>query len=121
MFLPQRVGLIENMLTIKTNMGNIIYRVVGVGMHNPYRLHPFFGAKVAVNMPWTTAIEIYNPHAEPLTIKEIYTSGASLMLALPSAASSRNELGMHQMFFGFLFLSALTIYIRRFNPIKDLR
>eukprot|EP01088_Endostelium_zonatum_P018590 TRINITY_DN601_c0_g1_i2.p1 TRINITY_DN601_c0_g1~~TRINITY_DN601_c0_g1_i2.p1 ORF type:complete len:1977 (-),score=611.23 TRINITY_DN601_c0_g1_i2:44-5974(-) len=82
-FLPRSTGLVEHFVVIQSNIGELPYKVYGQGVTNPYRIHPFLGAKVPADVMYSPPIELYNPHDDTLRIKEVFTSGGFLHLNLP--------------------------------------
>jgi hypothetical protein len=68
----------------------LVHQVYGQGILNPYRLHPFVGAKVPAEVTYRPPIEIYNPHDTPLHVTEIFTSGGFLHLTLPPGIDDEN-------------------------------
>jgi hypothetical protein len=76
---------------IQTDIGGCIYQVSGYGVPNPYTVEPFLGVKIPVNAWYTPPIEIYNPHPDTLSIKEVFTSGGFMHLTLPSTNNSMDS------------------------------
>lgn len=90
-FYPQKSSAT---LTITTSIGNFEYYVTTAQAYNSYHLHPFIGYRVASGIPFQQAISIFNPHDQPLHIREIYTTEEFLSLEgiLPSNAEENNPL-----------------------------
>lgn len=82
-FLPRAVGSVDSSITIQTSAGNYVLQVSGRGIPNPYKVQPFVGIKIPVGEAYEPSIEIYNPHYEVLSVREIYTSSSALNLLLP--------------------------------------
>jgi hypothetical protein len=81
MFLPYYVESVEVTLDLVTSVGNLKYHVHGNAVPNPYRLHPFLGHRVPIGTAsYDQPIVIFNPHTEPLHIREIFTTEDFLSL-----------------------------------------
>ena len=85
-FLPRAVNSVDSSVVIHTSAGNFVLQVSGRGIPNPYKVQPFAGIKVPVGEAYEPSIEIYNPHYEVLSVREIYTSSNALNLLLPAEA-----------------------------------
>lgn len=83
-FLPRAVSGVESSISIYTSAGTFVLTVSGRGIPNPYKVQPFVGVKVPLGEIYEPSIELYNPHYEVLTIREIYTSSNALNLQLPT-------------------------------------
>lgn len=83
-FLGREEGPVENTLYIHTSAGSFRFVVRATGTPNPYRLKPLVGVKMPLNSSYSPLIELHNPHAEPMQVLEMYSSGGDLHLELPS-------------------------------------
>ena len=83
-FLPREVGPVEATLHIHTEDGfTFPLPVSGVGTLNPYLLRSL-SARIPLNYSYSPTISLYNPHAEPLQITEMYSTAEDLHLELLS-------------------------------------
>ena len=58
-----------------------------MGTSNPYRLKPLIGARVPVNTSYSPMISMQNPHSNSLQVVEMFSSGGSLHIELPTGAA----------------------------------
>lgn len=74
-FLPYYTEMFQSVLSINTSEGEIQYSARGRAIPNPYRLRPYYGARLQRdNLSHDRPIVIFNPHKEALYIKEIYST-----------------------------------------------
>lgn len=108
LFLPHYVEVATATLTFDIKIGGnvgtdgvtdgtMLYMVEGHSRHNPYRLRPLIGHNIPAGLmqPYEQPILIFNPHNEPLYIREIFTTESFLSLKgidnmQPNEASSSN-------------------------------
>ncbi|KAL1110503.1 hypothetical protein AAG570_008031 [Ranatra chinensis] len=83
-FLGRGEGDIESNLFIHTSEGSIKYQVRGESVGSPYRLRPLSGVRLPLNASYSPLILMHNPHASPLQLVEVYSSGGDFHLELPS-------------------------------------
>ncbi|XP_023015828.2 transmembrane protein 131 isoform X1 [Leptinotarsa decemlineata] len=83
-FLGREEGFIESNLFIHTSEGFMKYNVKGVSTFSHYRIRPIVGIKLPINSTFSPFIYIHNPHSEPIQIIEIFSSGGSFHLELPT-------------------------------------
>lgn len=96
MFLPYYVETIDSILTVFTSMGNHHYNLKGSAVANPYRLHAFLGHRIPAGVQnYNQPIVIFNPHADPLQIREIFTTEQflSLQSSFPPPSDSSTDSG----------------------------
>ena len=55
-FLPRTVGAVDASLTLSTSAGDSVYAIQAHAVPNPYRLHPFTGAKVPLGLTYSHPI-----------------------------------------------------------------
>ena len=82
-FLPRALGSINGSLLVQTSLGGFFYALRAYGVPSPYGLSPLLAARVPMGAPYSPAIELRNPHDEPLRVQEVYTSENFLHLSLP--------------------------------------
>ena len=88
-FLPQKIARLDTTILIRTNLGSFRYKVWGYGVESPFKIGPI-SVTVPPNSPYRHKIDLYNPDNEVLRIREVYTKGGFLKLALiPSPAVSK--------------------------------
>ncbi|XP_066999356.2 transmembrane protein 131 [Anabrus simplex] len=83
-FLGREEGEIESNLFIHTSEGSFKYKVKGASVSSPYRLRPLVGVRIPLNSTYSPLIFMHNPHATPMQIVEVYSSGGEFHLELPS-------------------------------------
>ncbi|XP_060530816.1 transmembrane protein 131 isoform X2 [Cylas formicarius] len=83
-FLGRQEGPAESSLYIHTLDGFIKFNVAAFGIFSQYRLRPIVGVKVPANSTFSPIIYMHNPHPTPIQIVEIYSSGGSFHLELPT-------------------------------------
>lgn len=62
-----------------------------MGVSNPYRLKPLLGARVPVNTSYSPIISMHNPFSNSLHVVEMFSSGGSLHLELPTGAAEASH------------------------------
>ncbi len=86
-FLPRTLGVVHATLVIETSMGGFVYALQGEGTANAYKATALLDVKVPVGVNSKATFELFNPHAAPLRIKEIFTNQGFLHLMLPPGPS----------------------------------
>ena len=94
-FLPRIPGELNATLTIETSVGGFVISLFGKAIANPYRLHPFVGARVPIGVPYNPPIRVTNPTGQPIHIKEVFTTESFLHLSLPDGSENDNNDGQH--------------------------
>ena len=94
-FLPRIPGELNATLTIETSVGGFVIPLFGKAIANPYRLHPFVGARVPIGVPYNPPIRVTNPTGQPIHIKEVFTTESFLHLSLPDGSENDNNDGQH--------------------------
>ena len=85
-FLPRTVGAVDASLTLSTSAGDSVYAIQAHAVPNPYRLHPFTGAKVPLGLTYSHPIIMHNPTDTLLHVREVFTTEPFLTLQLPAAS-----------------------------------
>jgi hypothetical protein len=80
LYLPFYAQVSKATLTLSTSIGNFPYPVSAAQAYNSYHLHPFIGYRIASGIPFQQPISLFNPHDQPLHIREIYTTEEFLSL-----------------------------------------
>lgn len=88
LFLPYHIRSVNATVTIVTSVGDFTYNLVGVSTSNPYGLRPFIGNRIISGVPLEVPIVMRNPHADPLRIREIFTTEEFLSLHSGSKGGS---------------------------------
>lgn len=74
-FLPYILTASSTELKVNSSLGVYHYKIEGIAVANPYRLHPFLFAPGVVGHPIEDQIiKIFNPHRDPVHILEIFTT-----------------------------------------------
>lgn len=74
LFLPYFVEQSNATLTFSSSVGDIQYTVRGSAVKNDYLIHPFVGHRLPAGVVYEQPIVIYNPFAEVLHIREVFTT-----------------------------------------------
>jgi hypothetical protein len=80
LYLPYSPQASQATLTLTTSLGLFQYFINTAPAYNSYHLHPFLGYRLATSVTSQHIISIYNPHDQPLHIREIYTTEEFLSL-----------------------------------------
>lgn len=91
-FVPRKLGNVEQTLFIATKSSKLKFPIFGVGTSNPYRLPPFLAARIPLNASRNYKMSIYNPEEFPLQITEIYASSPRVQLKLGDQRISKQQL-----------------------------
>ena len=83
MFLPYVEGPVAAVVVVQTSIGGFLVRLAGEGVDNPYGVVGFTSVRVPMGIAYNPAVQVYNPFAETLLIKEIFTTEGFLHLTLP--------------------------------------
>jgi hypothetical protein len=130
LYLPYYPQASQATLTLTTSIGEFEYPVNTAPAYNSYHLHPFLGHRLATGLSLQHSISIYNPHAQPLHIREIYTTESFLSLEglLPHEVDTNNnplnsnqwilEPGAERNIISLIMTSSLSGYYTGYVHIK---
>lgn len=90
LFLPYFVEQTNATLTFSSSIGDISYSVQGAAVKNDYLIHPFVGHRLPAGVVYEQPIVIYNPFAEVLHIREVFTTEEFMSLRGASMGGSSN-------------------------------
>lgn len=80
LFLPYYVESTNSTLTVSSSEGETYYTVRGSAVGNAYQLHPFVGNRIPSGVAYEQPLVIYNPFADVLFIREVFTTEDFLTL-----------------------------------------
>jgi hypothetical protein len=92
-FLPIVLGTIESIIVIRTNFGDILYKLKGIGIENHYKIKPLLGIKLPVGVEYKKPIPLHNPLDHPLTITNVNSSEPFLKILMDN---KNLEISPHQ-------------------------
>ncbi|CBY33955.1 unnamed protein product [Oikopleura dioica] len=81
-FLPRKIGNVEQTLFINTSSSKLKYPLFGVATSNPFRLPTFLKSRIPLGERQPFKLSLYNPEKCPLQVTELYSSSPRVQILL---------------------------------------